>query len=108
MTTPKASEAAPAIGSPSSGSDVSDASREREEQYERWVENMRVIETLREYVRGRLERQEYAKEGEERREAEKDADAMDVDAKSPKVSAREHSAPKEGSSLYPILRAPGS
>ncbi|KAJ4268720.1 protein with putative role during mitosis [Fusarium torreyae] len=105
-STPKASESALSVGSPSSESDVSDATREREEQYDRWLENMRVIETLREYVRGRLERKEFVEEGEARRPS--NADAMDVDPKSPQPSARELGTPREGSSLYPILRMPGA
>lgn len=100
-TTPKASESALSVGSPSSESDVSEATREREEQYDRWLENMRVIESLREYVRGRLERKEFSTD-EERRESE----AMDVDPRSPRSPVQ--SAPKEGSSLYPILRMPGA
>lgn len=100
-TTPKASESALSVGSPSSESDVSEATREREEQYDRWLENMRVIESLREYVRGRLERKEFSTD-EERRESE----AMDVDPRGPRSPVQ--SAPKEGSSLYPILRMPGA
>ncbi|KAM0562129.1 hypothetical protein ACHAPJ_002573 [Fusarium lateritium] len=105
-STPKASESALSVGSPSSESDVSDATREREEQYDRWLENMRVIETLREYVRGRLERKEFVEDGEARRPS--NADAMDVDPKSPQPPARELGTPREGSSLYPILRMPGA
>lgn len=98
-STPKASESAVSVGSPSSESDVSDATREREEQYDRWLENMRVIETLREYVRGRLERHDFIDEN--RRPS---GDAMDVDIQSPKGVGRELPAP----SLYPILRMPGA
>ncbi|VUC38097.1 unnamed protein product [Clonostachys rosea] len=104
-TTPKASEPAVSVGSPSSESEGSEATREREEQYDRWLENMRVIESLREYVQGRLARKEYVEEEETR---SRDGDAMDVDVRSPKTSAREPSHPKEGSSLYPILRMPGA
>lgn len=104
-TTPKAP--APAVESPASpaseSSDVSDATREREEQYDRWLENMRVIEGLREYIRGRLERREYIKDG-----ADRDADAMDVDVKSPQMPPRTLGKGKEGNSLYPILPVPGS
>lgn len=112
-STPKAGDSAPAISSPSSEeSDASEATREREEQYDRWLENMRVIESLREYVRGRLERREYVED--DRREAESDrrergGEGMDVDIKSPRSPAREVPGhPREGSSLYPILRMPGS
>ncbi|CAG9972239.1 unnamed protein product [Clonostachys byssicola] len=104
-TTPKASEPAVSVGSPSSESEGSEATREREEQYDRWLENMRVIESLREYVKGRLARKEYVEEDETR---SRDGDAMDVDVRSPKTSTREPSHPKEGSSLYPILRMPGA
>jgi hypothetical protein len=95
---------------------VSEATREREEQYDRWLENMRVIESLREYVRGRLERREYVEENEnghqgqgEAARKERDGNAMDVDARSPRSPAREQTGhPREGSSLYPILRMPGA
>ncbi|KAK7428558.1 protein with putative role during mitosis [Neonectria magnoliae] len=109
-STPKASESALSVGSPSSESDVSDATREREEQYDRWLENMRVIETLREYIRGRLDRKEFIEDGRDRRPPS-DGEAMDVDIKSPKGPSMELppiNAPREGSSLYPILRMPGS
>ncbi|KFA55859.1 hypothetical protein S40293_01956 [Stachybotrys chartarum IBT 40293] len=109
--TPKTSESALSIGSPSSESDASDASRERDEQYDRWLENMRVIETLREYVRGRLSRREFEQEREQeqqRQEQRRYSEQMDVDVKSPKSVTREINHPKEGSSLYPILRLPGS
>jgi hypothetical protein len=105
-STPKVSESALSVGSPSSESDVSDATREREEQYDRWLENMRVIETLREYVRGRLDRKEFVDENKSPRLSH--ADAMDVDPKSPQPPSRELNTPREGSSLYPILRMPGS
>jgi len=101
--TPKASEPSISVSSPSSESDVSDATREREEQYDRWLENMRVIESLREYVRRRLDRKDYIDEAGQSR----DADAMDVDVKSPQAPSS--SLPKkEGNSLYPILPVPGS
>jgi hypothetical protein len=111
-STPKPSESALAVSSPSSEeSDVSEATREREEQYDRWLENMRVIESLREYVRGRLDRREFVED--ERRSSvqapqDKDSEAMDVDPKSPRSPVREAGHPKEGSSLYPILRMPGA
>ncbi|KAM3427257.1 hypothetical protein MY4824_009552 [Beauveria thailandica] len=102
-TTPKSAADSPA--SPASeSSDTSDATREREEQYDRWLENMRVIEGLREYVRGRLERREYVSD-----EAERNGDAMDVDVKSPQLPPRTLGKGKEGgNSLYPILPVPGS
>lgn len=119
---PRPAPPSEAVSSPSSESDGSDAaSREREEQYDRWLENMRVIETLREYVRGRLDRREYASDDEasagartppvdrererERERERRGSDAMDVDAKSPAPRKMELPGP---SSLYPILRMPGS
>lgn len=104
-STPKACESALSIGSPSSESDTSEATKEREEQYDRWLENMRVIETLREYVRGRLERKVFAQD-DEAEGSRRDGDAMDVDMKSPPrqpIGLREG-----GSSLYPRLPVPGS
>lgn len=108
-TTPKASESAPSIGSPSSdSSDVSDGTREREEQYERWVENMRVIEALRDYIRGRLERRDYVDEYPNIGRIRKDVDAMDLDGKSRNPLTNERPQSKESNSLYPILPLPGT
>lgn len=104
-STLKASESARPVGSPSSDSDVSDTIREREEQYARWLENMRVIETLREYVRGLLQRKEYVEEQEERWRSD---DAMDVDVKNPKGPANGLGTPHQCSPPYPILRMPGA
>ncbi|CAM1505430.1 Fc.00g110670.m01.CDS01 [Cosmosporella sp. VM-42] len=104
----KPSESALSIGSPSSESDISESTREREEQYDRWLENMRVIESLRDYVRRRLDQKDFIEEGEQASRTGRDADAMDVDVKSPKGLTKELNTPKEGSSLYPILRMPGS
>ncbi|RFU79148.1 ph-response transcription factor pacc rim101 [Trichoderma arundinaceum] len=106
--TPRAGEPAASVGSPSSESDVSDTTREREEQYDRWLENMRVIEALREYVRGRLERRDFVDEYASIGGIRKDVDAMDLDGKprSPLTSERPKS--KESTSLYPILPVPGT
>ncbi|PHH63609.1 hypothetical protein CDD81_5701 [Ophiocordyceps australis] len=101
--TPKAGESAVSIGSPSSESE-SEGARDREEQYDRWLDNMRVIESLRDYIRIRLERREYA---EDPQEEDKDSDAMDVDAKSPRSPARQPFVSRDGApSLYPVLPAP--
>ncbi|KJZ71803.1 pH-response transcription factor pacC [Hirsutella minnesotensis 3608] len=107
--TPKASESAQSVGSPSSESD-SESIKEREEQYDRWLENMRVIESLREYVRWRLERKEYAgDDGEAGENRKSSGEAMDVDVKSPKSPAKQPLPLREGgSSLYPVLPVPGS
>ncbi|KAJ2972483.1 hypothetical protein NQ176_g7130 [Zarea fungicola] len=67
---------------------------------------MRVIESLREYVRRRLERKEYIDEAD--KASEHDSEAMDVDMKSPQMPPHNLSKAKEGNSLYPILPVPGS
>lgn len=106
--TPKASESAASVGSPSSESDASDASRERDEQYEKWLENMRVIEALRDYVRGRLERRDFVDEYPSVGGIRKEVDAMDLDGKPRSPLANERPKAKESTSLYPILPVPGS
>lgn len=107
--TPKASESTQSIGSPSSeSSDVSDGTREREEQYERWVDNMRVIEALREYVQGRLKRGDYQEEYPSVSKIRKDVDAMDLEGKSRSPLANERPMSKESNPLYPVLPVPGT
>jgi hypothetical protein len=99
----KAAETATSpVGSPasSSESDVSEATREREEQYDRWLENMRTIEALREYVRDRLERKDFVEDEDAGRRRESDFDAMDIDVEPAKKPA-DAAAP-----LYPVLRLP--
>ncbi|KAG5926541.1 hypothetical protein E4U53_003058 [Claviceps sorghi] len=103
-TTPKPGDSAVSVGSPSSESDTSET-KESEEQYDRWLENMRVIETLRDYVRGRLERKDFEQD-DEVETARKEGDSMDLDKKSPPrqpITLREG-----GSSLYPRLPIPGT
>ncbi|KAF4121175.1 Zinc finger, C2H2 type [Geosmithia morbida] len=118
--TPKAEPShLPPVSPPLSDDTVeSDTAREREEQYDRWLENMRVIESLREYVRGRLDRRDFVADQEDEgkperapeRASEREAEPMEVDAKSPRSQPLPppHGHPREGSSLYPILRMPGS
>jgi len=66
---------------------------------ELWVENIRVIEALRQYVRERLAKKEYVGEDGLAVEAEEDRDGMEgVEHEKPKVAKSE--AP-----LYPVLRA---
>jgi hypothetical protein len=72
--------------SPSAQSEGGDSARDRAE--EAWIENIRVIEALREFVRQRLTDQDYIKD--------EDEDEEMVDAKSPEKSSE---------SLYPVLRA---
>ncbi|OTA60435.1 hypothetical protein K449DRAFT_446507 [Hypoxylon sp. EC38] len=58
-TTPRASESAiSAVSSPSAESEASAEARE-DQVYENWLENIRVIEYLREYVIDRIKRKEY-------------------------------------------------
>lgn len=57
-TTPKASEAV--LASASSPSEDSDGSEP--ESYEAWLQNIRVIESLREYVQSRLKRCEFERD----------------------------------------------
>ncbi|KAG5919769.1 hypothetical protein E4U42_006427 [Claviceps africana] len=104
-TTPKPGDSAASVGSPSSESDTSETTKENEEQYDRWLDNMRVIETLRDYIRGRLERKDFEQD-DEVETTRREGDAMDLDIKSPPrqpITLREG-----GSSLYPRLPVPGS
>ncbi|KAI0481092.1 hypothetical protein GGR56DRAFT_688558 [Xylariaceae sp. FL0804] len=62
--TPRASPAdAPgsgsAVSSPSAQSETSSSEHREDQEYENWLENIRVIESLREYVLDRLRRKEY-------------------------------------------------
>ncbi|KAH7471417.1 hypothetical protein FOMA001_g13250 [Fusarium oxysporum f. sp. matthiolae] len=56
------------------------------------------LETLRSFARGYLERKEFVEDG----------DAMDIGIRSPKSVDREVPGPQDCSSLYSILRLPGS
>ncbi|KAI0844986.1 hypothetical protein F5Y00DRAFT_247620 [Daldinia vernicosa] len=59
-TTPRASEsAASAVSSPSAESEASSAEAREDQAYEAWLENVRVIEYLREYVIDRIKRKDY-------------------------------------------------
>ncbi|KAK1996740.1 hypothetical protein LX36DRAFT_102226 [Colletotrichum falcatum] len=100
-TTPKAESVASSVGSPASESDMSEGAREREEKYDQWLENMRTIEALREYIRDRIDRREYSEE------------PVDKAPKSPEASRLKSPEPMEveakpapAAPLYPILRMP--
>ncbi|GKT44023.1 pH-response transcription factor pacC/RIM101 [Colletotrichum spaethianum] len=101
VTTPKAESIASSVGSPSSESDMSEGAREREEKYDQWLENMRTIEALREYIRDRIDRREYSEEPAEQGSKSpvasrlKSPEPMEVDAK-----------PSPAAPLYPVLRMP--
>jgi len=82
-TTPKTSESAvSSVSSPSAESDNGSETRD-EREYEAWLENIRVIEALREYVVDRLKRGDYEAG---RSGSPAPSDSMDVD--SPKQSAQ--------------------
>ncbi|CAJ2509994.1 Uu.00g058940.m01.CDS01 [Anthostomella pinea] len=75
-STPKPSESAvSSVSSPSAESEVSAENRE-DQAYEEWLENVRVIEYLREYVIDRIRRRDY-EEG-----SPASTDSMEVDSPS--------------------------
>jgi hypothetical protein len=69
---------------------------------------MKAIETLRDYVRARLERRDYVDEYPNIGTIGRDVDAMDLDGKSRSLLANERPQSKESTSLYPILPLPGT
>lgn len=72
-TTPKPAESAvSSVSSPSAESESSAENRE-DQAYEAWLENVRVIEYLREYVIDRLKRKDF--------EDESSDSEMDVDSR---------------------------
>ena len=81
--------------SESAGSPTPPATSEADE---RWVENMRLLEWLKAFVRGKLERGEWEEEGEER-DGEVKAKGMGKEA--------ERIGMGDGEVLYPVLRAVG-
>jgi hypothetical protein len=82
-TTPKAPESAvsvSSVSSPGAESETSESNRE-DQAYEAWLENVRVIEYLREYVIDRLKRKDYETEGSEAaRRASDSPDSMEIDS----------------------------
>jgi len=77
------------ISSPGAQSEGGDSAKDRAE--EAWIENIRVIEALRELIKERLRRKEYDEENE------------DTDMSG---TAEARSSPERSSeSLYPVLRA---
>ncbi|KAI2470427.1 hypothetical protein F4781DRAFT_390898 [Annulohypoxylon bovei var. microspora] len=74
-TTPRASESAiSAVSSPSAESEASAEARE-DQNYENWLENIRVIEYLREYVIERIKHKEYDAESPVSTSSEMDVDS---------------------------------
>ncbi|ROT35704.1 hypothetical protein SODALDRAFT_247565, partial [Sodiomyces alkalinus F11] len=121
---PEPPRAASSISSPSSESETSESAREREEKYDQWLENMRTIEALREYIRDRIARSDFiddthrahhashgshgpahgtlpshsAHASQERDNRHRSPEAMEVDSKRP--------GPSPAAPLYPVLRMP--
>ncbi|KAF3356602.1 Putative proteasome subunit alpha type-1 [Verticillium dahliae VDG1] len=91
----------PSVGSPSSESEMSDGAREREEKYDQWLENMRTIEALREYIRDRIARKDFDEKSEGR---ESSPDAMDVDSRRTTPAPTSAVSPAPAAPLYPVLR----
>ncbi|KAI0128819.1 pH regulatory protein [Xylariales sp. AK1849] len=73
-TTPKAAESAVSVSSVSSPSAESETSGE-DQAYESWLENVRVIEYLREYVIDRINRKDY-----EAQSPSSGSDEMEIDS----------------------------
>ena len=91
----------PAMRSPGDKSDEQDIGTpnrdEADSKQEAWVENIRMIEMLKDLVKGRLERGEFEDEDAgEGASAEKE-DRMDVDVKTEEQ--------RDAENLYPVLRA---
>ncbi|SPO00531.1 related to pH-response transcription factor pacC/RIM101 [Cephalotrichum gorgonifer] len=94
--------------SPSAESESSET-RERDRQYDQWLENMRTIERLRGYIAGRLKTGDFEKDSEAApslagptpspRPQPMEIDESGSARRSPKVEAKE----REGG-LYPTLR----
>ncbi|RYP63476.1 hypothetical protein DL771_009269 [Monosporascus sp. 5C6A] len=92
--TPKAPESAvSSVSSPSAESEASNSENQQDQAYEAWLENVRVIEYLREYVIDRLRRGEYEADSPS---AASNQSSMDVDS-----PARPPSQP-----AYPALPLP--
>ncbi|KAG9235299.1 transcription regulator PAC1 [Amylocarpus encephaloides] len=79
----------PALSGALSPGSQSDSESARDRAEELWIENIRVIEALRQLIAEKIGRKEYIDE---------DEDSVMVDAKSP-------SPEKSSESLYPVLRA---
>ncbi|CRK29599.1 hypothetical protein BN1723_000531, partial [Verticillium longisporum] len=80
---------------------MSDGAREREEKYDQWLENMRTIEALREYIRDRIARKDFDEKSEGR---ESSPDAMDVDSRRTTPAPTSAVSPAPAAPLYPVLR----
>lgn len=82
VRSPSLTNVDPALRSPGLQSEASDQTDKAQES---WVENVRLIEALRNFVRERLERGEFSGEEDERENSKTEED-------------------KEAQSLYPVLR----
>lgn len=89
--------------SPSADSEGSEG-RERDRQYDQWLENMRTIERLRGYIAGRLKSGDFEREEREReREREASPGRMEVD-RTPRASPAPERREEKKEGLYPSLR----
>jgi len=82
----------PALRSPGQGSDGSGEAGDK--QQESWVENIRMIEQLRQYIKEKLERGEFD-------DADQDGEDQEMGGRTPTKTENE----KDAESLYPVLRA---
>lgn len=104
--TPRAEPRSPITASGNTPGHESDASDEHQEA---WVQNMRLIEALREFVRIRLERGEF--EDAEPAEKQQQEEGQQVEApeqeqsKDVEMQDRDDGDDRDRDSLYPILRA---
>jgi len=81
----------PALRSPGQASDGSGEAGDK--QQESWVENIRMIEQLRQYIKEKLERGEFVSDGE--------GEDEEMGGRTPTKTENE----KDAESLYPVLRA---
>lgn len=84
------------INSPSAHSESGDSAKDRAE--EAWIENIRVIEALREIIKERLRRKEYDEENE-------DMDMSGTAENESTIASASKSPEQSSQSLYPVLRA---
>ncbi|KAI9727635.1 MAG: hypothetical protein M1828_005863 [Chrysothrix sp. TS-e1954] len=106
-------------GSPQdSGSPKSNTSSDKEAALESWVQNMRVLESLRQYVQGRLENQIYGESESESasrdgastpkasaRDRDVDGDSEMKEREEQAVHGQENGSESRKGNLYPVLGA---
>ncbi|KKA31184.1 hypothetical protein TD95_004476 [Thielaviopsis punctulata] len=87
------------VSNSSEASEADSETREREEVYDRWLEDMRVLEKLRKYVKLRLESQDFDEEVSDREDSPSMSDRGDGD-ESEMVMSR---ATTPAAPFYPTL-----